>query len=103
MISKYPNYQIQDVLNFEYVYLVNCFVKNGIIKNSVYYKSKPNKTPLSYLTGVEDTILQNIPSNMKRFCKTLLKTTNYNGLIEFEFSKEKSGKVYIMDGISKLL
>jgi hypothetical protein len=97
LISKYKDYQIQDVLNFEFVYSVNCFVKNGIIKNSVYYKSKPNKNTLSYLTGVEDNILQNIPSNMKRFCKTLLNTTKYNGFIEFEFSKEKSGKVYIME------
>lgn len=98
VIKKYDPkiYQIQNFINFKYVYGVNCACVNGHIVGIYCYKVKSllkNDYDVKTLNKIYNYIKNN---TVKNFVTQIIKSINYTGFIEFEFLICDK-KIYIME------
>jgi hypothetical protein len=97
ILKKYDKkvYQIQDKIEFKYIYAVNCSCIDGNIIG--LFVSKTNdKIDFSkkYKKYIKNKINIKIINN---FITKILKRIKYNGFIEFEFIIDINNNIYIME------
>jgi hypothetical protein len=99
IISKREkNNQIQDIIDLTVIYELDFICKDGNIIGSIFHQTEAsNRTPLDYVFGIYCTQITNLPDGMIDICTNIIKNTNYNGFIEFEFIKDVNGVIYIME------
>jgi len=98
IISSYAKtHQIQDIINIKTKYAVNFVCKDGVILNKICCTTNGVMKPTHYVFGAFGTYTMNIPIYILEFCKTILASLNYNGLMDIVFIEDEKGKVYIME------
>jgi hypothetical protein len=96
IIKKYDpyDYQIQDYINYNYVYGVECSCINGIIISVLTYEIKSIEKYTNYMKNIiNNTIKFN---EIKIMIEKIVKQLNYFGFIEFEFLITNTD-IYIME------
>jgi hypothetical protein len=99
-ISKCSEYQIQDVLKFDKIFVFNCYVKNGEIIKSLCFECEPPISSYQYDTGMKTKLLSKINPDIEKFCKKILKNCKYTGL--YEFIETLDGDLFIMECNSRI-
>ncbi len=95
LINKYPDHQIQDIINNECGYELSCVCKNGKIISHICIKTTIVKRSfISYIKGISGIVCYK--KNLLEFTKRILKNIKYNGFIEFEFIEDNK-KIYLME------
>jgi hypothetical protein len=99
IITKYgKNNQIQDIINISIIYELDFICRDGHIIGSIFHETEASsRTPQDYVFGIFCTQIIDLPDGMLEMCENIIKKTNYNGFIEFEFIKDRCGVIYIME------
>ena len=100
LINKYPDYQIQDIINNECGYELSCVCKDGKLISSICIKTTIVKRSfISYIKGINGIVCYK--KNLLEFAKKILENIKYNGFVEFEFIEENK-KIYLMECNARL-
>ena len=91
-------HQIQDVLDIKHIYGVNLCIFFGKIIGVYTNSSFGGLTPEMNAKGFPAILTNFIKyKEVRDFLKKIIKTTNYQGIVEFEFLIDKNDKIYIME------
>lgn len=99
LLKKYDpiDYQIQDLIKYEYVYGVNCCCDSGKILSVLCYKIKSLLKRKAYNSDIKALCNNYIEFNkIEHMVKKIIKNINYTGFIEFEFLITNK-HIYIME------
>lgn len=91
------DYQIQQFIDFDYLYGVDCSCINGKIIGIYSYTKEKGVNKTDYIFGFDHVIKNYIEYEpVKKFIKKIIKKVKYNGFVEFEFLI-KDNKFYILE------
>lgn len=104
LIASYgTNNQIQDIMNIKHIYGVSVSCLRGKIIGVYTYLSNEGLTPEMNAAGFKASRTNYIKfEKIKNFVINIIKRTNFNGIIEFEFIIDHNDITYVMESNPRL-
>ena len=98
LIRKYSkNYQIQDIIDGQYIDAINCLCKDGKIIRSLNFQAKHKKIKNKFEL-LDQQYFCETDSKFLKVIENIVEKLNYSGFIEFEFITDSTKqKIYLME------